>query len=95
VPSSYVDNKNLDQPLITGDVTSQSKEKSSTGIIIAVIFFILIGGAVAYFIYNKNKSANLKKGVKKDLKEKGKHCKKCGKLLSPRNKFCTGCGRRI
>ncbi|GAF79117.1 unnamed protein product, partial [marine sediment metagenome] len=86
--------EDLENTGMTGRVTGVS-EKSSTGIIIAVIFFILIGGAIAYFVYTKKKGTKLKKDVKKDLKEKGKHCKKCGKLLGPKDKFCTGCGKGV
>lgn len=68
---------------------------SSTGIIILVIFFILIGGSIAYFIYDKNKKTQLKSNVKKEIETKGKHCTKCRSLLRGRSKFCTRCGKKV
>jgi len=79
---------------ITGGLTEVSGKSSSTGTIILVIFLILIGGSIAYFIYTKNKKKELKKKVKKEIKTKAKHCTKCGSLLRPNSKFCTKSGKR-
>ncbi len=78
---------------ITGGAIGASKG-SSTGTTILVIFLILIGGSIAYFVYVKNKKGKLKDKVKKEIDEKGKHCKKCGSLLRPNSVFCTKCGKR-
>lgn len=76
---------------ITGTVIG----KSSTGTIILIVFLVLIGGSIAYYFYTNKKKTTPKKGVKKELKTKGKHCTKCGSLLKPRGKFCSECGRKV
>jgi len=80
---------------ITGGVISESKGKSSTGIIILIVFLVLIGGSIAYYFYTNKKKTTPKKGVKKELETKGKHCTKCGSLLKSRGKFCSKCGRKV
>jgi len=93
---SQIHKKDLSEDKITGGVTGVSEKKSSsTGIIILIITLALIGGTIAYFLYTKNKGTKLKKEVKKDLEEKGKHCAKCKNLLNPKDKFCIKCGRRV
>lgn len=94
LPRKGLTSENLEDTGMTGAITGVS-EKSSTGIIILIIFLTLIGSSIGFFFYTKNKKTKLKKEVKKELKTKGKHCTKCGSILNPKDKFCIKCGRRV
>lgn len=74
---------------ITGNVVSVSTG-SPTGIIILIIFLVLIGSSIGFFIYVKNKK-NKKPNKKTSAKTK---CRKCGHTLRPNAKFCTKCGTK-
>ncbi len=88
--------QDISQTGITGAATAGAKGKSSsTGTIILIVFLVLIGGSIAYYFYTNKKKTTPKKGVKKELETKGKHCTKCGSLLKSRGKFCSKCGREV
>lgn len=89
---STLNNSNLQNVGFSGQ-TSQTY--SSTGRTILIIFLVLIGGSIGFFIYTKNKGKELKHKVKKDIEESSKKCRKCGSSISPKSKFCTKCGRRV
>ena len=91
LPRAGLKDEDTNQSSITSAVIGTSR----TGSIIVIIFLILIGGSITYFIYDKNKKTQLKTKVKEDIVASGKHCTKCGNLLKSGSKFCTGCGKRI
>jgi len=87
---------NNSQGGITGGAISESKEKSSTGTIILIVFLVLIGGSIAYYIYSQKSKKELGRKVKQKVElRKGKFCKKCGSKLKPQGKFCSKCGRKV
>lgn len=99
---SKINQESLKTTASQSDSQQSSLSKSSTGTIILVIFLILIGGSIAYFIYVKKKKGKNKPSDKKIEKpkekkgtEKGKHCTKCGNLLKSGSKFCTKCGKKV
>lgn len=70
---------------ITGNVAGNGGS-SKTGILIAIVFLILIGGSIAFYIY-KRKSPS-----KVSSPSTTSHCTKCGSKIS--GKFCTKCGKK-
>lgn len=81
---------------ITGAATSEMKSGSSTGTIILIVFLVLIGGSVAYYIYSKKSKKELSRKVKQEVEIRNKkYCKKCGGPLKPKSKFCSKCGKKV
>lgn len=79
--------------------SSLQTKSSSIGIIILVIFLIIIGSSIGFFIYTKNKKNKSHKESKeeksKETKASEKHCTKCGHSLKKESKFCNKCGYKL
>ncbi len=87
---------NNSQGGITGAATARATGKSSTGTIILIIFLVLIGGSIAYYVYSQKSKKELGRKVKQEVElRKGKFCNKCGGKLKPQSKFCSKCGKTI
>lgn len=92
---SQISEENLEAG-ITGAATSEMKSGSSTGTIILIVFLVLIGGSVAYYIYSKKSKKELSRKVKQEVEIRNKkYCKKCGGPLKPKSKFCSKYGKKV
>jgi len=88
---------NSNASTINGNLSPSLSGNSSTGTTILVIFLIIIGGSIGFFVYVKNKKnksshKEIKEEKSKEIKSSEKHCTKCGHPLKKGSKFCTKCG---
>ena len=95
IPLTSVSADELNNSEISGRTSSStSKGSSSIGLIILIIFLILIGGSIGFFIYVKNKKVKSKSPTKSQEVTHKAECKKCGHSLKSNSKFCIKCGEK-
>lgn len=94
IPLTSVSADELNNSEISGQTSASTSKGSSTGMIILIIFLILIGGSIGFFVYVKNKKAKSKSSKKSEETTNKAKCKKCGHDLKLNSKFCTKCGEK-
>lgn len=94
LPRTQIQSQEVEQDEEGGQTSASISKGSSTGMIILIIFLILIGGSIGFFVYVKNKKAKSKSSKKLEETANKAKCKKCGHDLKLNSKFCTKCGEK-